>query len=127
MKSITLNDAVKILSEKMIESNSWRKDYYSIVRTLQVFFDEENVEEAFQLKLSEEEVVNYAKETVLSVMGKQMSEDDIHKIEIISDKKLSIHANGHFYPDESYSCRDAENTIVSIIRIFTGYSVDISL
>ena len=127
MKEITLKDAVKILSSKMEKDRALRKDYDTIVNILQLLFDTEDVEKAFQLDLSEEEVSNYAKETVLSVMGDQMTSDDIYRVEILPNRKISIRANGHFDPDETYSCRDVEINISEKIRIFTGYSVDISL
>lgn len=127
MKEITLKDAVKILSSKMEKDSELRRDYETIVNILQLLFDTEDVEKAFQLSLSEEDVSNYAKETVLSVMGDQMTADDIYKVEILPNKKISIRANGNFDPDENYSCRDAENAIARKIRIFTGYSVDINL
>ena len=127
MKEITLKDAVKILRSKMEEDSALQKYYETIVNLLKLLFDNENVEEAFQLDLSEEELSNYAKETVLSVMGDRMTSDDIYKIEILPNKKISIRANGNFDSDENYSCRDAENAIARKIRIFTGYSVDINL
>ena len=127
MKEITLKDAVKILSSKMEKDSTLRRDYETIVNILQLLFDTEDVEKAFQLNLSEEELSNYAKETVLSIMGDQMTSDDIYKVEILPNRKISISANGHFYPDENFSCRDAENAIARKIKIFTGYSVDISL
>lgn len=127
MKEITLKDAVKILSSKMEKDSTLRRDYETIVNILQLLFDTEDVKKAFQLNLSEEEVSNYAKETVLSVMGDQMTADDIYKVEILPNRKISISANGHFDPDENYSCQDAEYAIARKIKIFTGYSVDISL
>lgn len=56
-----------------------------------------------------------------------MTSDDIYKVEILPNRKISIIANGHFDPDECYSCQSAENAIARKIRIFTGYSVDICL
>lgn len=127
MKEITLKDAVKILSSKMEKDSSLQWNYETIVNILQLLFDTEDVEKAFQLNLSEEEVSNYAKETVLSVMGDQITSDDIYKVEILPNRKISIRANGHFDPDENYSCQSAEKAIARKIRIFTGYSVDIRL
>ena len=127
MKEITLNDAVKVLSSEMDKDSALQRNYETIVNILQLLFDTEDVEKAFQLNLSEEEVSSYAKETVLSVMGDQMTLDDIYKVEILPNRKISIRANGHFYPDENYSCQSVENAIARKIRIFTGYSVDIIL
>lgn len=126
-KKITLQDAVKILSLKMENDGALLRNYETIVNILKLLFDNEDVEKAFQLNLSEEEVSNYAKETVLSVMGNQMTSDDIYKVEILPNRKISIRANGHFDPDESYSCQGAENAIARKIRIVTGYNVDILL
>ena len=126
-KKITLKDAVKIFSFKMENDRELLRDYETIVKILQLLFEDEDVEKAFQLNLSEEELSAYVKEVVLSTIGDFMTSDDIHKIDILPNKKISIIANGHFDPDESYSCQGAESVIARKIRIFTGYSVDISL
>lgn len=130
MEAITLEDVVRVIGPNLEEDSSLlRDDYDIIVKVLKLLFKNEDIEAAFRLNLSEEEVIEYAKKVVLSTMEDQMTQDDIHKIEIISDspKKLLIDANAHFDLDESYSCRDAESAIKRKIEIFTGYKVEISL
>ncbi|MBR3324683.1 MAG: hypothetical protein IKG14_01365 [Clostridia bacterium] len=129
MEAITLEDVVRVIGPKLKEDNSLLRSYDIIVRVLKLLFENEDIEAAFRLDLSEEEVIEYAKKEVLSTMKDQMTQDDIYKIEIVSDspKKLLIVANAHFSLDESYSCRDAELAIKEKIEIFTGYNVKIRL
>lgn len=126
MEFITLEDAVRVIRYNLENDSNLLRDYDVIVRVLKLLFKGEDVEAAFQLKLSKEEVIEYARKMVLPIVE---SSDDIHRIEIISDepKKLLIEANGHFDPDESFSCRDAETIIRRKMKIFTGYDVKISL
>ena len=129
MEAITLEDVVRVIGPKLKEDNSLLRSYDIIVRVLKLLFENEDIEAAFRLDLSEEEVIEYAKKEVLSTMKDQMTQDDIYKIEIVSDspKKLLIVANAHFSLDEGYSCRDAELAIKEKIEIFTGYNVKIRL
>ena len=129
MEAITLEDVVRVIGPKLKEDNSLLRSYDIIVRVLKLLFENEDIEAAFRLDLSEEEVIEYAKKEVLSTMKDQMTQDDIYKIEIVSNspKKLLIVANAHFSLDESYSCRDAELAIKEKIEIFTGYNVKIRL
>ena len=129
MEAITLEDVVRVIGPKLKEDNSLLRSYDIIVRVLKLLFENEDIEAAFRLDLSEEEVIEYAKKEVLSTMKDQMTQDDIYKIEIVSDspKKLLIVANAHFSLDEGYSCRDAEWAIKEKIEIFTGYNVKIRL
>ena len=126
MEFITLEDAVRVIRYNLENDSNLLRDYDVIVIVLKLLFKGEDVEAAFQLKLSKEEVIEYARKMVLPIVE---SSDDIHRIEIISDepKKLLIEANGHFDPDESFSCRDAETIIKRKMKIFTGYDVKISL
>lgn len=129
MKAITLEDVVRVIGPNLEEDSSLLRYYDVIVKILKLLFKNEDIEAAFRLNLSGEETIEYAKKVVLSTIGDQMTQDDIYKIEIISDspKKLCIEANAHFDPDENYSCRDAESVIKKKIEIFTGYNVKISL
>ena len=126
MEAITLEDVVRVVGPNLEEDSNLLQYYDVVVKVLKLIFKNKDIEAAFQYKFSKEEVVEYAKKMILSVV---LSSDDIHKIEIISDdpKKLLIEANGHFDPDESFSCRDAESMIKKKIKIFTGYDVEISL
>ena len=129
MESITLEEAVRILRQNLEEGDSLLKHYNIVVEILSCLFKDENVKKAFQLNLSEEEVIEYAQKVVLSHLGDQMTQNDIYKIEIVSDspKKLLIDANAHFDFDDSYSCEDAKSAIKKRLEIFTGYNADISL
>ena len=129
MEAITFEDAVECIRTNLEKDSSLIKSYDIVVKTLGLLFKREDVKESLQLDLSEEEVIEYAKRTILSFLGNQMTLDDIHKVELIpgSSKKLRIRANAHFDPDESYSCLDAELTIKNKIKIFTGYDVDIDI
>jgi len=126
MEAITLEDVVRIIGPNLEEDSNLLRYYDIIVKVLKLLFKKEDVEAAFQLKLSKEDVIEYARKMVLPILE---SSDDIHRIEIISDepKKILIEANGHFDPDESFSCRDTESIIRKKIKIFTGYDVEISL
>ena len=125
MTAITLIDAVRILSPMLEKDDDLRKDYDKIVKVLGLLYENEDIEKAFQLNLSEEEVFEYARKVLTDC---QLTIDDIFiKITADTPKTLCIKANAHFDPDENYSLANLENSIRRKISIFTGYKVNINL
>ena len=128
MRSLTFRDAVNTIKPKLEKDEKLRKHFSDIVMVLQLLYPDEDIKKAFQTKMSKEEVLEYAKRTVLAyLIDRGVSAEDIYRVEFLSNDKIYIRANGHFDLDESYSCLNVEVAIASKIRIFTGYNVDIVL
>lgn len=124
MEAITLEDVVRVIGPNLEEDSSLLRYYDFIVSILSLLFRDENIEKAFQLDLSYEELVEYAKEVVISFSKNQITIDDIFEIKIIDSmqKRLIIKVNGCVDLDEN-----AEFAIKKKMKIFTGYDVDIHL